>query len=161
MGKNTSSPELSKLLQERDNLTKKIDAIDFAISIIQNQTSSSFKSSSVVEGKANLRLSSNDYDPNWSMTKKALFILKKNRRFMHNREISEIAHNYEPDKSVEDFISQFSRALFRLSKEENRPVTNVKPDSNRRNTFWGSPKWQNEDGSIKEVKNYKDGELVE
>ena len=89
-----------------------------------------------------------NYNSSWQISEKIAYFLKKEQRFLHNREISEMAHEQEPDIDMTDFITKFSSVLSRLKKEGQ--ITSIQVGNSLRNTFWGNPGWLDEDGKVKE-----------
>lgn len=90
----------------------------------------------------------NNYNPSWSLSEKIAFLFKRESRFLHNRELADLAHEIEPNISVNDFVSKFSPVLSRLKREGN--LISIQIGKSLRNTFWGSDKWLDLDSKPKE-----------
>lgn len=100
-----------------------------------------------------------EYDETWSLNKKALFMISKMKRFLHNREIANLIHEREPDSNANKLSKQLSPRLSRMKKDGK--LTNIKAGSSNRNTFWGSPKWLDENGKIQEEYTYDKNAIID
>lgn len=89
-----------------------------------------------------------DYKVDWKTSKKIAFFFNIENRFMHNREIAEMAHKMEPETPIEDFIDKFSSVLSRLKRDGH--LTNIQIGKSFRNTLWGKPEWLDEERNPKE-----------
>lgn len=87
------------------------------------------------------------YNIDWDYRGKIAFFIKKERRFLHNREIGDLVHEREPGITVDEFVKRFAGVLWRL-KNENQLI-NVQINNSKRSTFWGVKEWLDEDGNIK------------
>lgn len=146
-----------KLLRDKkDKLLLEAAKIDDAISIFEKYINDSVSSISgnneAVILKEETKKLPKGYDINDSLVKKLFFILNEKQRFLHNREIAEYINNLEPDNSIEDIISKLSPILSRF-KNENELV-NVRDGLSNIYVYWGSPKWLDESGKIKEEHKY-------
>lgn len=153
--------ELLKLLEkERDEYLQKVKSLTDTIDIIRDKLGMSSEKPPVTESKTSDKSQSDpDYDPKWSLKKKAVYFLKREQRFLHNREMSEMAHKLEPEVSTNDFTKKFSSILSMLKRDGQ--LTNIVVNDINRNTFWGVPKWLNEDGNIKKEHMYNDEYLID
>ncbi len=86
------------------------------------------------------------YNPTMSLSDKISFFFKKEGRFLHNRELAEMAHSREPNTETNEFVGKFSSILSRLKKEGH--ITSIQIGKSLRNTFWGNPKWLDNDGNV-------------
>ena len=87
------------------------------------------------------------YNPNWSNLRKAHYFLQREGRFLHIREMSEMAHECEHNIGVAVFTRKFSSALANLKRQGK--VVSYQHDKSLRNVFWGSPTWLDENKKIK------------
>lgn len=160
MSENQQEQLLKLLEEERDEYLQKVKSLTETINIIRAKLGMSSENPSIPQSeKANESSSDPDYDPKWSLKKKVVYFLKREQRFLHNREMSEMAHKLEQKISATDFTKKFSSILSMLKRDGQ--LTNVVVNDINRNTFWGSPKWLNEDGTIKEENMYNDEYLIE
>lgn len=91
---------------------------------------------------------------NLSINQKLLYTLKKNQRFMKIREMAEYLVDIIGG-DTDDLVKQLSRRTGEL-KEINK-IVKFQGVGGKKNTFWGSPNWLSEDGSIKEDYLYNEG----
>lgn len=93
-----------------------------------------------------------------SNPQKILIALKENERFMRIREIAEyICHITKED--VDGLVIQLSRRTKYL--KEKGAITKVQIGKSKKNTFWGSPKWIDSNGSIKDGYEYNSDSIDE
>lgn len=88
------------------------------------------------------------YDPNWTLVRKFVFLLKENDRFLHFREAAEMIVYREGLREDPKKIAGKLTAVTVPLKKENK-IVKFKADSQNINTFWGIPEWLNPDGSIR------------
>lgn len=142
--------ELLKMLEiERDEYEQKVKSISDTIQILKakmGMNNSSNGESTAVTTKNNIL--DPDYDKDWSISKKIIYLLKREQRFLHNREMSEMTNALEPQISKEKLSKKFSSILSILKKRG--LIVKKVINGNNQNCFWGSPKWLNEDGTIKD-----------
>lgn len=87
----------------------------------------------------------------YSAPQKMLFALKENNRFMKIREIAEYISNIT-DEDVDNLVTQLSRRTKYL--KEKGKIVKHQHGNKRANSFWGSPKWLDSDGNIKNENKY-------
>jgi len=92
------------------------------------------------------------YDPKTNMRSKTLFALRELNRFVKNKEIAQYLHQQEPEISVKDFITALSGPIFYLKKEER--IHKITIGTGNNNVYWGSLRWVNEDGTVKDEHKY-------
>ena len=138
---------IEALIKERDGHLKIANEHNKIADSI-NITISALKGKPIPESNNNNNLHPKDknYKPSWQISEKIVFFLKRENRFLHNREFCEMAHNEEPHIKTEDFQTSFSSALSRLKREGQ--ITSKKFGSSLRNVFWGRNEWVNENGEI-------------
>ncbi len=127
---------IESLIKTRDEHLKIAESINATIEALSGN-----KSNESAKGN------NNGYEPTWQLSDKVAFFFKRESRFMHNRELADLAHKEEPDVPSDEFVGKFSSVLSRLKKEEQ--LTTIQIGKSLRNTFWGSPKWLDENGEIK------------
>jgi hypothetical protein len=88
-----------------------------------------------------------DYDAEWTVANKFLYLLKKHNRFLHFREAADIIAAIERGDSKK-ITSQLSTGTSSLKKNGN--IVKYVASSSNTDTFWGSPKWLDENGKIKQ-----------
>ncbi|MEE9429951.1 MAG: hypothetical protein V3V16_02855 [Melioribacteraceae bacterium] len=141
---NAKQKELIELLKaEKRALQRKINSLDETISLFE-----------ITVDKEILTEIDDGYDKNASLKNKINFFFKKESRFLHNRELAELANEREPNISVKDFIRKFSQHLSQLKKDGK--LTKYVVNKQNNNTFWGSPKWLDSNNEIIEQYKYKD-----
>jgi len=130
-------PAIQSLEEEINYHLSMADGLKNAVEILKKKRN----------GSAHTHSAASDYDSDASNKGKIMYFLKRMQRFLHIRELAELAHEMEPRVSVEDFQKRFSPALSILKKEES--VINIKIGKSLMNTFWGSSKWLNSEGTAK------------
>ncbi|WP_299099546.1 hypothetical protein [uncultured Winogradskyella sp.] len=150
VGQTESIVSLAKELKE---------AYDFALKIIgDNETLSDTKTDDNIV-KDNILISNNfkqkfsEYNDKWNLKNKFLYILKKENRFLHFREVAQIIFRLEDKKSS----YEEERDLARLISNNNSlraykatgDIVNIKHKGSPKKSFWGSKKWVDKDGTIK------------
>ena len=129
---------ITALKDKKAEFYKKIKAIDETIELLEldNKNGSATSQSTPYDG----------YDNSWQHAEKIGFFLKREQRFLYNKELATFAHEREPDISIEDFSSKFSAVLSRLKNE--KQIVSVQTGKSLRTTVWGSSKWLDDAGNI-------------
>jgi hypothetical protein len=162
---NTKTQELIRLLEkEKQSLLDKVKSIDNTILIIRQSNTGdddSFNTTSKNEPQENLvpEKSLSDYESSFSLKKKALYFLRRENRFLHNREFVELINNAEPSLEEPNLHRKISSTLSQLKREGK--VINIVVGKSLRNTFWGAPKWQDENKNIIKGYEYKEEYLTD
>ena len=99
------------------------------------------------------------YDITQPIRKKIIDIIKNENRFLHVREIANIAHQFEENIPVSIFVRKISPALSVLKNLPQTCVVNFEVADSHFNTFWGSKAWLNEEGEIKSEYMYNSNQL--
>ena len=99
------------------------------------------------------------YDNSQPIRKKILDIIKNEKRFLHVREIANIAHQFEKNVPVKMFIKKISPALSVLKNLPETSLISIEVRNSHFNTFWGSRAWLNEEGEIKSEYMYNSNQL--
>ena len=119
---------INGLKEERALLVKKLEAIDV-----------------LLESYGSINKRDADYPANGSYLKQIAYIIKKANRFLHNSEITGVIKNYS-DKDLNFLSRRISSVLSKAKEEEEGNLTSVTIGASKRNTFWGSKEWLNNDG---------------
>lgn len=99
------------------------------------------------------------YDNSQPIRKKILDIIKNENRFLHVREIANIAHQFEPNIPVTIFVKKLSPALSVLKNLPQSGLISIEVANSHFNTFWGSKAWLNEEGDIRSQYMYNSNQL--
>ncbi|MEQ9308016.1 MAG: hypothetical protein RLN90_01075 [Balneolaceae bacterium] len=165
--------QLDDLFKERDEASHKLIEIEGAIKALNNLLESQGSSISIEQNGSGERSSKlyyknpaslaasligeedsqkkkyvfdDGYHVNLSNRNKVKLVIKSFNKFVHNRQISEELHAREPEISEDDWAKKVSGALSSL-RQKNQLV-NYAVNGYNRNTFWGSPKWLDDNGEI-------------
>lgn len=92
------------------------------------------------------------FDTSWSLGHKFLFLLKMENRFLHFREAGELIVKLDGKGDTSSVARKLSSSTQKLKKEGT--IVKHQATHQNRDTFWGSPKWLNEDGTIKDGHEY-------
>lgn len=99
------------------------------------------------------------YDNTQPIRKKIIDIIKNENRFLHVREIANIAHQFEQNIPVSIFVKKISPALSVLKNLPHTSLISIEVANSHFNTFWGSKAWLNEEGEIKSDYMYNSTQL--
>lgn len=80
-----------------------------------------------------------DYNKKDTLKKKVAFVIKRENRFLHVREIAKFLHELERNVSVDDFMQKLTGAITSLKRDE--VIIKLKVGLSNQNTFWGSKNW--------------------
>lgn len=136
------------------------DAHDFALNLLKEEAIKEIEALDEVKGHAN-NVDNNlykYYQKNWSIKQKVQFILKNEKRFLHFREIARIIISLEGNGDEDQLTSSLSNATRPL--KDDGTIVKYKHGKSHKHTFWGSPKWLNDEGQIKEGYMF-DAEILE
>jgi hypothetical protein len=89
-----------------------------------------------------------EYDPTWPPSKKFLYLLKTKKKFLHFRQAAELIIQLEGKGDIKEWTSKLSTGTGQL--KQNDTIVKFQASASNQDTFWGSPKWLNDDGTIKE-----------
>lgn len=127
---------IQALEDEYNQLIQRADGIRVSIDILKRKQSNGQRNNGSDKPS--------EYDSEASNKAKVWYFIKKYQRFLHIREMADMAHQVEPNVTSEDFLKRFSPALSALKKDE--VLVNIKIGKSLVNTFWGSDKWLMNDG---------------
>ena len=86
-----------------------------------------------------------EYDSNWGLANKFLFLLKIENRFLHFREAAEIICQIEGKGDPKELAGKISSGAQSLKGTK---IVKYQASKSNQDTFWGSPKWLDADGKI-------------
>lgn len=158
---------IQELERERQELQRKLTSLDDTILYLRQSSSilptSNGYSQPAVNGNAAVvdagqvdKTKYKNYPVNKSNRDKAAAILKAENRFLHMREIVEIAQALEPKKDS-DVSSSIRQAVYALKSLDQ--IIGIKADGTNINTFWGSKNWLDESGKIKPEHMYREDQV--
>ncbi len=87
-----------------------------------------------------------------TIPQKFLIVLKENQRFMKIREIAQFIKNVVGGNE-DEWTMRLSRTTGKLKEMDK--IKGYKVGNSNSNVFWGSPKWLDNEGEIKEKYKYK------
>lgn len=127
---------MSKLEQVRNEMKKFQTSSDTAVEYIASNVSKPITNDLIDENQVK----------KYSTPQKILFALKENNRFMKIREIAEYISGLTSE-NVDELVKQMSRRTKYLKEKDK--IVKFQLGNKKANTFWGSPKWMDNDGNIK------------
>ncbi|WP_298509133.1 hypothetical protein [uncultured Kordia sp.] len=141
MSTNSNKIIIDALIEKKERLLADIKTID--------ETLKSLDSNSVKSEVAPVKnISKTEYNSKWSYSKKFVFLLKENNRFLHFREAGNMINSLEntglTDAELASKLSSGTQTL-----KTSNTIVKHQVGTNQKNCFWGRPNWLNEDGSIK------------
>lgn len=141
----------AELLRQADAIAKTIDILENKISInklkVDNPESKEDSNAGYNQVKTKANIYPEDYDPNMAIWRKITYLLKREQRFLHNREMAQMIAKIEPEINIGELVKRFSSVL--SSMKAKKQIVNIVVNNNNRNTFWGVKKWLDEDGNPK------------
>lgn len=137
--------ELQKLKNE---LIAKVQQIDQTISTLKAFSGISLNGLST-NGKADAKYL--EFDKDSSIKSKLAYVLKKENRFLHMRQIAQVLHRLEPDFSEKEWITKLYPAIAELKKAGS--IVKYSVGESNVNSFWGSKNWI--DGNEEPKKDHK------
>ncbi len=157
MATNATITELENLKKELLERVEHIDKTIHTLKSISFSPARSFFLTTEVGKKTNGSSKYSDYDINVTMRNKIAYILKKENRFLHVREIASILHSIEPGSTEQEYIAKLSPAISALKKQG--AIIRVQVGKSNLNIFWGSKNWVDENGNPKEHHRYDKKQL--
>jgi hypothetical protein len=156
----TNNNIIEELERVKEELLEKAKHIDITINTLKTM---SFNSDNKLNEKMinekqliNKVEGYEDFDSTMSFRNKVMFIIKKENRFVHSREISEILKKIEP--TDEDLTRKVSVALSYFRQKN--AISKIKIGNSNINTFWGSDKWLDENKNPKKEHTYNEKYLL-
>jgi hypothetical protein len=147
---------IQELLKIKEDLLNKIKQIDITIDTIKmmgvgvvNNTNSSNLNASVPSPEG--------YNASDTLRQKVAFVIKREGRFLHVREISNYIHQLEPKFSIPDIMQKLTPTISNLRNAGK--LVKLQIGSSNQNCFWGSPNWLNADKTAKAERKPKEQEV--
>lgn len=150
---------------QREDLLKKLTSIDLTILTIKQ--SLSIPSSDTTTKALGAGKNETPYNEKYkgyvaakSNRDKVIAILKAEGKFLHIRQIVNIAKSLEPKANPESLKTAIAQATYNLKTLENSPIVTKNINNSNQNTFWGSKSWLNENGEIKLEHKYDEDQIM-
>jgi hypothetical protein len=137
---NPVNEALKKLKSARVELQNQLRGIDQAIK--------SLEQSIAIQNSD----SPKDYDDEWSIANKFIYLLKRENRFLHFREAAEFIVDLEGRGDIKDIAAKLTSGTNLIKKDGT--IIKYQASNQLQDTFWGSPKWLDEAGKIKSGHEY-------
>lgn len=128
---------INGLKEERASLAKRLDAIDVLLA--------SYDTNSVHTPTNTSSAEDNSFPKGSSYIKQITYIIKRENRFLRNKEITEMIQQYHADKDIV-FLKRRISSVLSKAKDEEGNLTNITVGNSKRNTFWGSKDWLDSNG---------------
>lgn len=87
-----------------------------------------------------------EYDSDWTIVNKFIFILKRENRFIHFREAAELIVEMDGKGDAKDIAGKITTNTTQLKKD--KKIVKVQASKQLQDTFWGLPIWLDEHGAI-------------
>lgn len=93
----------------------------------------------LAESKPGKRVEKSDYDPDWAYSKKFIYFLRKEQRFLHLREVADMVASVEGlgAEAAAKLSPKISTSIGGLKKN----LVKYQVGNQNRNTFWGKKEW--------------------
>ncbi|MDA3904952.1 MAG: hypothetical protein PF484_02640 [Bacteroidales bacterium] len=124
---------INELKKERAILSKRLDAIE---ALLDSYDSNVTHITNVSKKK------DENYPSEGSYLTQIAYVIKREGRFLHNREIADALKAYS-NKEM-DFLKRRISAVLSKAKEKEGNLTSIRVGASIRNTFWGSIEWLDE-----------------
>lgn len=154
MSKENTINELEELKKE---LLDRVKQVDITINTLKT-ISMSGSIDPVLVLSAGISNNYKEYDYNAPFRKKIAYVLNREGRFLHVREIAKILHKLEPKHSIEDLTKKISPAISSLGQAGT--IVKIKSGKSNINTFWGSKSWLDDNNKPKEGREYDDSYTI-
>ena len=143
------------LKKEKDELVNKISLLDELIAKLSKSATPVDASSENTHTIKDI----NGYPATGVLSDKMNYVFKRENRFLHIREIAKLIIAIDPNYNNEnELVDKLSPLLTRYKKAGE--ITSRKANPSNLSVFWGSPKWENEDGSIKNEHIYNESVVL-
>ena len=138
---------LKTLKREIEAKEKLVESLKNAYDHYLKNMQSELAFTEAVDIKSPMLTKDNEQFKSLSMGNKILYILKREDRFLHNNEISHFINELDPvDIPIKDLRRKVSVSCSAL--KSNGKLDSVTIGKNLINSFWGNPKWLDENGKI-------------
>lgn len=135
---------------KREEVFKQVESLDVAIASLESIFGNTYNVPKVVRNEDGL----GRYDKKWGYTQKVLYVLKEQQRFLHFRQIAKIILELDEVKVDKASITELAKTLSTSCQNIKKSKMIVRYQSNESKSnqsfYWGSPKWIDENGKIKE-----------
>lgn len=146
---------IEALKERKAELEQEIFSLEATIRSMESKSGSSPSYTKAEVVKPVKQQKPSDYDEDWSLAKKFLYLLSKHKRFLHFREAADLINSLENNQyDVKELTRKLSSGTQSLKAKDR--IVKVKVDSNNKNTFWGAPAWLDDDGNIKDEFKYNE-----
>jgi hypothetical protein len=151
---------INALEQEKDELQRRLDSLEMTILTLK-QSFMSPQTQRVGDAPGSKTINSAPryagYHEAKSNKKKAIIIIKEAGKFLHMRQIKEIAQSLEPRESSEDIVKGIAQAVYALKNDG--VLVAYKAGGVNMDTFWGSKNWLDSTDKPKPEHMYDETEL--
>lgn len=156
MSHNTTIQELERLKEELLERAKQVDKTINTLRSISMSSDWTFSNDTTHKESKNQISGYEKFDYKTTFRNKVWFVIKKEDRFIHSREIADIFNKLEPGEK--DVIRKVSGALSYL--RQNNRITKTTVGKSNINTFWGISNWLDDNGKPKDGHNYNEEFVV-
>ncbi|MGG7666043.1 hypothetical protein [Dyadobacter sp. BHUBP1] len=146
MKRNPVDSLIESLVATRSTLLAQLSIADSTLTSLTQQSGESPE-----QYTENQATTSKDYDTKWSYPDKFIYLLKRENRFLHFREAAELIVEIEGGDPSR-ILAKLSSSTHVLKKRG--VIIKFQASRKLRDTFWGSPKWIDGAGIIKEPYNF-------
>ena len=146
------------LEEERAALTEKIKSLDMTILTLKQSMSVSYSATGVEgNGYSVPVIKYAGYKDAKNNKNKAKIIIKEAGKFLHIRQIKDIALSLETGSNKEETVKSIAQAIYALKADG--AIVGYKASSSNLDTFWGSKNWLDEQGRPKAAHMYDEDQL--
>lgn len=141
---------VNQLKQEKGRLKKEAESINERINAI-NILLESYGITTDMKTKIPV-----DYPKSEPLLKQIAYIIRSQERFMHNSEITKMLLKYNGDLKADEVPHRVSQVLSRAKRDDDGTgtLTSIQANNNRKNTFWGSKEWIENENTPKQENMY-------
>lgn len=154
---------IAGLRRIKTELLDRVENIDTTIQTLESLSHITLSPAQKEDGeilKVDLTVIANkyaDYDKNGSLKSKILYVLKRENRFLHVREIAKLLNQHEPMIPTKDWTGKISSVTSSLRSQN--IIVKVLAGKSNINTFWGAKNWLDEKGNVKKEHLYDEKQL--
>jgi hypothetical protein len=142
---------IDSLLIAKSSLESQLKSVNHAISSLKGENDIKSHSGLVNSEKdTNSSIfdsSDSEYKTDWSLRGKFQYLLKREQRFLHFREVADLIVKIDGSGKVGEIVAGLSSATIALKKSGQ--IVKYQPTNRNRETFWGISKWFDESGKVK------------
>ena len=145
---------IDSLLLAKSALESQLESVNNAIKSLGGKIDGKVGTAQPVSigGTTIAKTNDSDYNKDWALPTKFLYFLKREQRFLHFREVADLMIQVE---RIEGDIPAISRDLSGRLSAATRPmkvkgeIVKYNATPRHQDTFWGIPKWLDENGAVK------------